>query len=460
MRFVLAVLVWLAAAVGVCSAESLEQLNARGDALGRAGKFGEALPLIRQAAEGGFAQAQFALGTMYAFGDGVAQSKTEARLWYEKAAAQGHPMALYNLGLYYDKGIGVAQDRVRALGYYKRGADAGDGKAAYNAGQMLVTGDGVTADVVEGVRLMERSAALNISQAQISLGYIYQTGLGVPRNAKRALDYYARAEAKGFKVAAERGLSLASIVLEEGLALERDRQGREALRMLDLACRYGQFYACYNAGRMRLKGEVVAKDLNGAAASFRAACKWDNAPGCTGLGNAIVQGATGTADDLARTVKLATTLCDQGNVRGCHNLAIMKVQPRYKIYDQTGAMKLLAQNCFNKGFQPSCQPYMDMYNASLPKSSGGGGSSGGMSWLEQGLIDVLGVAAGTMSAMGAAGQYSAGSYAGYSSYTPPSSAGASSGGYSPQDRADFNQFISSVSAYGQHVQCRAGNPYC
>jgi TPR repeat protein len=457
MRFVLVGLVWLVAAAGICSAESLEQLYARGDALGRAGKFSDAAPLIRQAAEGGYAQAQFALGSMYAFGDGVPQSKTEARLWYEKAAAQSHPVALYNLGLYYDKGIGVAQDRVRALGYYKRGADAGDGKAAFNAGQLLVTGDGVTPDVAEGVRLMERSAALDIPQAQISLGYVYSTGLGVPRNAQRALDYYARAEAKGFKVAAERGLSLASLVLEEGLALERDRRGREALRMLDLACRYGQFYACYNAGRMRLKGEIVAKDLNAAAASFRAACKWDNAPGCTGLGNAIVQGATGTADDFAKTVKLATTLCDQGNVRGCHNLAIMKVQPRYKIYDQPGAMKLLAQNCFNKGFQPSCQPYMDMYNASLPKSSGGGGSSGGMSWLEQGLLDVLGVVAGTMSAVGSAGQYSAGSYAGYST---TSSTGASSGGYSPQDRADFNQFISSVSAYGQHVQCRAGNPYC
>lgn len=459
MRFLLVGLVWLTAAVGGCFAEDLAQLYARGEALGRAGKFTEAVPLIRQAAESGHAQAQFALGTMYAFGDGVPQSKTEARLWYEKAAAQSHPTALYNLGLYYDKGIGVAQDRVRALGYYKRGADAGDGQAAFNAGQLLVTGEGVTVSVTEGVRLMERSAALDIPQAQISLGYIYQTGLGVPRNAQRALDYYARAEAKGFTIASERGLFLASLVLEEGLALERDKRGREALRMLDLACRYGQFYACYNAGRMRLKGEIVAKDVNAAAASFRSACKWDNAPGCTGLGNAIVQGATATADDLARTVKLATTLCDQGNERGCHNLAIMKVQPRYKIYDQQGAMKLLAQNCFNKGFQPSCQPYMDMYNASLPNSSGGG-SPGGMSWFEQGLVDVLGVVAGTMSAIGSAGQYSSGSYAGYSNYAPPSSTGVSSGGYSPQDRADFNQFISSVSAYGQHVQCRAGNPYC
>jgi len=458
MRLLFFAVMWFAAAA-VSLAESPQEIYARGEALGRAGKLAEAATLIRQAADGGYAQAQYTLGTMYAFGDGVPQSKAEARLWYEKAAAQSHPRALFNLGLYYDKGISVAQDRVRALAYYKRSADAGDGEAAFNAGQILFMGDGVPADMADGVRWMERSAALNVGKAQASLGYVYQTGYGVRRNAERALDYYARAEAQGLKAAGERGLMLASTVLEEGLALERDRRGREALRMMDLACRYGQFYACYNAGRMRLKGEIVVKDISGALVSFRVACKWENAPGCTGIADAIMHGASATPDDIARTIKLATTLCDKGNVRACHNLAIMKIQTRFKINDQQGAMTLFAQNCFNKGFQPSCQPYMDMYNASLPKSSGGG-SSGGMTWLEQGLIDVLGIAAGTMSALGSAGKYSTGSYAGYSSYASAASPSPPSGGYSPQDRADFNQFIASVSAYGQHVQCRPGNPYC
>lgn len=446
---------------GAALGESLEEVYQRGQALGQAGKLSEALPLIRTAAEGGHAQAQFTLGSMYAFGQGgLEQSREQARAWYERAAGQNHPVALYNLGLYYDKGLGVTQDRVRALVYYKRGAAAGDAKAAYNAGELLFRGEEVPGDVAQGIAYMEQSARQNTAKAQISLGYIYQRGVGVPRNAERALDYYARAEAQGQQIGAERGQSLASLVLEEGLALERDGRGGEALRMFDLACKYGQFYACYNAGRLRLNGGIVVKDLNGAVASFRAACKWENAPGCTGLANAIIFGADATADDIARTVKLATTLCEQGNVRGCHNLAIMKVQPRYKIVDQQGAMKLLAQNCFNKNFQPSCQPYMDMYNASLPASSGGGSSGGGMTWLEQGVLDVLGIVAGTMQAAGAAGRYSAGSYSGYSSYSPPSSSPSTSGGYSPQDRADFNQFISSVSAYGQSVQCRAGNPYC
>ena len=156
---------------------------------------------------------------------------------------------------------------------------------------------------------------------------------------------------------------------------------------------------------------------------------------------------------------MMTSLCEAGSGPACHNLAVIKLQPRYRINDQPGAMKLLAQNCLNRGFQPSCQPYFDMYNASLPKSSGSG-SSGGMSSFEQGIVDVLGIIAGTMSAIGSAGQSSQGSYSGYSSYAPSSSTGGSAGGYSPQDRADYNQFIDSVSAYGQHVKCRPGNPYC
>jgi hypothetical protein len=247
------------------------------------------------------------------------------------------------------------------------------------------------------------------------------------------------------------------LVLEEGLALERDGYGREALKLQDLACRYGQFYACYNAGRLRYKGEKVPKDTTTALVNFRAACKWDNAPGCRALADAVLQGASATPEDIAMTIKMAKDLCTSGAPAGCHNLAVIKVRPRFNSLDFDGAQKLFAQNCLNKGFQPSCQPYYDMYNASLPQSSGNG-SSGEMSWLEQGILDVLGVVAGTMSAMGSAGAYSSGSYGGYSSYSPPSSSGSYSSGSSPQDRVNFNNFIDSIKH--PSVQCRPGNPYC
>ncbi len=429
----------------------------RGLALGKAKRFEEAASLIRRAADAGLAPAQYTLGTMYAFGDGVPQSRDVARTWYEKAAAQEHAGALYNLGLYYDRGITVAPDPARALEYYRRGARAGDAKAAYNAGQMLMLGQGVPENAQEGVRLIEQSAALGEGKASASLGYIYQTGFGVRKDAAHALEHYARAEQRGIGGTGERRESLAATVLEEGLALERDRHGRAALELQDLACRYGQFFACYNAGRMRYRGEFVTRDVTTAMSNFRAACKWEDAPGCRALADAVMAGASATPEDLKMTVSLATSRCNAKDAAACHNLAILKLQPRYGMNDAQGAMNLFAQNCLNKGFQPSCQPYFDMYNASLPKSSGSG-SSGGMNWLEQGIIDVLGIVAGTMQAVGSAGAYSQGSYAGYSAYAPSASTGSGSSGYSAQDRINFNNFIDSIKH--PSVQCRPGNPYC
>lgn len=441
-------------------AQPLDDVYKRGLALAKAKDFAAAAPLFRQAAEAGHPAAQAAMGQLASFGDGVPQSKQEARRWYELAAAQGDPMSLYNIGLYWDRGIGGPQDRARALDYYRKGAAAGEDRAAYNAGQILFVGDGVPPDAAEGTRLIAIAAAKGNTVAQVSLGYIYENGIGVRKDARRAMDLYALAEKAGHPKASERLLRLANIVLEEGLALERDRKGQAALEMQDLACHYGQFYACYNAGRLHVTGEIVPKNLNAALIRFHKACKWDNAPGCRAISDTVLTGQSTAPADVAVALKIMQTQCGQGNASGCHNLAVLKLRPEYNMLDQQGAMKLLAQNCFNKGFQKSCQPYMDIYNASLPKTSGGGSSSGGMTALEQGIIDVLGIVAGTMQAMGSAGQYSAGSYSGYSSAAPPGSSSSVSGGYSPQDRADFNQFISSVSAYGQNIKCRAGNPYC
>lgn len=459
-KFLLILCAWILSAAA--TAAPMEDVYQRGYALAKAKDFTAAEPLLRQAAQAGHPGAQTAIAEFYSFGLGVPQSKAEARRWYERAAAQGDANALYNTGLYWDRGIGGPQDRVQALAYYRRGAGAGDERAAYNAGQMLLIGDGVRPDPAEGVRLIEVAAAKGAVIAHASLGFIYETGLGVRKNARAALDHYARAEQAGHAAAGQRRLQLATNVLSEGEALERDRHGPAALEMLALACRYGHFYACQRAGRMLMTGTLVRQDLAAAMVQFRAGCNDEAQAACSGLGDAVMQGAPATPDDIAKTRKLAETRCGEGRANACHILAAMKQQPRFGMMDSQGAMKLLAQNCLNKGFQPSCQPYFDMYNASLPKTSSGGGSSGGgMTWFEQGIIDVLGIAVGTMSAMGSANRAPSGSYGGYSSYSPPATSySAPNGGYSPQDRADFNQFIASVSAYGQNVRCRAGNPYC
>jgi hypothetical protein len=160
------------------------------------------------------------------------------------------------------------------------------------------------------------------------------------------------------------------------------------------------------------------------------------------------------SEDLALLRKYMSETCELGDQQSCFYYAWMKTQGQLGMYDPGGAQKLLAQACMNHSYEPACGPWMAMYNASLPQSSGNG-DSGEMNILEKGILGVLGVIAG----LGSAGQVSSGSYSGASSYSPPAY-NAPSGGYSPQDNADFQQFIQSVSAYGTPGNCRAGNPYC
>src|SRR5260370_1187137 len=63
-------------------------------------------------------QAQYALGRMYAAGEGVRQDYAEALRWFRKAAAQGCALAQNRLGVMYERGIGVAQDYVEAYKWY------------------------------------------------------------------------------------------------------------------------------------------------------------------------------------------------------------------------------------------------------------------------------------------------------------------------------------------------------
>ena len=55
------------------------------------------LDSLKVAAEQGDAEAQFSLGVMYDFGEGVPQNDTEAVRWYRMAAEQG-AAAQFNLG--------------------------------------------------------------------------------------------------------------------------------------------------------------------------------------------------------------------------------------------------------------------------------------------------------------------------------------------------------------------------
>jgi hypothetical protein len=112
----------------------------------------EAITRYRKAAEQGSADAQFRLGTIYYFGQGIPQDYQEAAIWYRKAAEQGSAYAQFNLGIMYYRGLGVLRDYREAAQWFTRAAEGGHTKAQYNMAVTYYDGQGVLEDYVEAYK--------------------------------------------------------------------------------------------------------------------------------------------------------------------------------------------------------------------------------------------------------------------------------------------------------------------
>lgn len=144
-------------------------------------------------AEQGDAHAEFMLGAMYQFGEGVLQDYVRAGLWYRKAADRGVAAAQYNLGVMYDTGQGVAQDHAMALQLYRAAADQGMAAAQYNLALSYAQGLGVPQDYKAAAELYRRAAGQGFAAAQLNLGALYQNGDGVPQDYVQAYMWYTLA---------------------------------------------------------------------------------------------------------------------------------------------------------------------------------------------------------------------------------------------------------------------------
>ena len=104
-----------------------------------------------RAAEQGSVAAQYMLGVIYSQGQGVTRDTEAAIHWYTKAAEQGSPIAQYLLGVLYEKGQGVVQkDNKKSLEWYTKSANRGHADAQYQLAVKYTTGEGVERDYVKG----------------------------------------------------------------------------------------------------------------------------------------------------------------------------------------------------------------------------------------------------------------------------------------------------------------------
>ncbi|HSH49351.1 MAG TPA: DUF805 domain-containing protein, partial [Halomonas sp.] len=158
---------------------------------------GAASPECRAAADGGYAEAQYALGIMYEFGQAVERDDAAAVTWYRKAAAQGLATAQNSLGIMYDQGWGVAQDDGQAVKWYHLAALQGLADAQKSLGLMYAEGRGVDTNLREAAAWFQLAAAQGNPVAQYRLGLLYGEGRGVECSHAESRRWIRRAAEQG-----------------------------------------------------------------------------------------------------------------------------------------------------------------------------------------------------------------------------------------------------------------------
>lgn len=148
---------------GDARAESASELFEQGLAAYNRGDLPGALPLFRQAADAGSADAQAWLGYLL----DLAEENAEAVRWYRAAAEQGNKEGLAGLADMYAKGEGVDRDLVEARKLYEQAANAGHDRAARVLAHAYANGGlGVEPDAGEAAHWKSRAAQLSGQEKQ------------------------------------------------------------------------------------------------------------------------------------------------------------------------------------------------------------------------------------------------------------------------------------------------------
>ena len=116
-------------------------------------KDGSGVDVLKQAANLGYAPAQFYLAKLYEGGEaGLTKDVAEARRWTERAAENGDRKAMHNLALYYFEGTGGPKNTTLAAQWFRRAADLGLVDSQYNLARLYEGGFGVSQNPAEAYK--------------------------------------------------------------------------------------------------------------------------------------------------------------------------------------------------------------------------------------------------------------------------------------------------------------------
>ena len=128
------------------------------------------------AAEGGNAEAQYALATMYKEGRGVPKDMRKAMLLMRQASVAGNLDAMVEFAIAQFNGEGVNKDEAAAAQLFLKAAHLGNPIAQNRLARILMAGRGMPADAAEAIKWHWSSKAAGSSDP---------TSTSLPQNRAR-----------------------------------------------------------------------------------------------------------------------------------------------------------------------------------------------------------------------------------------------------------------------------------
>lgn len=159
----------------------------------------DAYPLLISAANQGHAKAQYLIGRLYQYGDGVSQDDQKAFYWYQKSVDCGCPHAYSSLSNMYLKGKGTTVDINKGISCCIEAIKANSIFASLDAREIARSyenGDGVKQDLAKALTIYRNLAEYGEDIHQFEYGRCFRDGKGVPQNHAEAFLWFSKASAQ------------------------------------------------------------------------------------------------------------------------------------------------------------------------------------------------------------------------------------------------------------------------
>lgn len=289
----------------------------QGEKLYLQGKYKEAFPLIKQAAENGNPRAMYILSDYLDNGyETVKINKNERDNWLVKAKDFNEPISTYAYSSNCCKDNSAEATLSKVFNEIKSLAESDDIIAQTILGEMYYYGIGIEKNADKAEDILIKAAEKGNANAKLILGRLYYN---VKENSDKAVEYYRKAAEQGIAI----GQALFGFMYFNGEGVSKDY--KKAIELLEKSAEQDCGYALYNLAVVFRDGLAEqTPDISKAIALFKKTGEQGYSKGYLELGKLYSDGESIPKDE-AKAADYYKKASELGNVNADFSLGKMYV---------------------------------------------------------------------------------------------------------------------------------------